>query len=190
MSYFFHTFPSVLVRVIVVSFYFLHHSWDMASNLLCQMFLCSAVQACRGHVTDQSLSSWVPRKHSTGTAGLSRRRIGSSSVVDVQYVLAFAISLAQLCNSAKWFINKVDPLLKRPKERKQQQWKLHSDLQLLIIYRIVCLLNDATGYRVQEAQVEVCVRDCINDYRALSPRPFTFVVRTMQQASFVRCNFL
>ncbi|XP_047217858.1 plexin-A1-like isoform X1 [Girardinichthys multiradiatus] len=41
--------------------------------------------------------------------------------------------------------------------------------------RIVCLLNDATGFRVQEAQVEVCVRDCINDYRALSPRPFTFV---------------
>ncbi|XP_044066590.1 plexin-A1-like isoform X3 [Siniperca chuatsi] len=41
--------------------------------------------------------------------------------------------------------------------------------------RIVCLLNDATSYRVQEAQVEVCVRDCINDYRALSPRPFTFV---------------
>ncbi|KAG7239845.1 hypothetical protein INR49_030558 [Caranx melampygus] len=41
--------------------------------------------------------------------------------------------------------------------------------------RIVCKLNDATGYRVQEAQVEVCVRDCINDYRALSPRPFTFV---------------
>ncbi|KAM4571445.1 plexin-A1-like isoform 2-T2 [Fundulus diaphanus] len=41
--------------------------------------------------------------------------------------------------------------------------------------RIVCLLNDATGYRVQEAQVEVCVRDCVNDYRALSPRPFTFV---------------
>uniref|UniRef100_A0A8C7ZDZ9 Plexin A1a n=1 Tax=Oryzias sinensis TaxID=183150 RepID=A0A8C7ZDZ9_9TELE len=29
--------------------------------------------------------------------------------------------------------------------------------------------------RVQEAQVEVCVRDCVNDYRALSPRPFTFV---------------
>ncbi|XP_043992814.1 plexin-A1-like [Gambusia affinis] len=41
--------------------------------------------------------------------------------------------------------------------------------------RIVCLLNDATGYRVQEAQVEVCVRACVNDYRALSPRPFTFV---------------
>ncbi|XP_059397407.1 plexin-A1-like isoform X3 [Carassius carassius] len=41
--------------------------------------------------------------------------------------------------------------------------------------RIVCLLNDATGYRVQEAQVEVCVRDCLADYRALSPRAFTFV---------------
>uniref|UniRef100_A0A8C2WEC3 Plexin-A1 n=1 Tax=Cyclopterus lumpus TaxID=8103 RepID=A0A8C2WEC3_CYCLU len=41
--------------------------------------------------------------------------------------------------------------------------------------KIVCLLNDATNYRVQEAQVEVCVRDCVNDYRALSPRPFTFV---------------
>ncbi|CAB1336406.1 unnamed protein product [Coregonus sp. 'balchen'] len=41
--------------------------------------------------------------------------------------------------------------------------------------QIVCLLNDATGYRVQEANVEVCVRDCLTDYRALSPRAFTFV---------------
>uniref|UniRef100_A0A8B9GVQ2 Plexin-A1 n=1 Tax=Astyanax mexicanus TaxID=7994 RepID=A0A8B9GVQ2_ASTMX len=41
--------------------------------------------------------------------------------------------------------------------------------------RIVCQINDATGYRVQEAQVEVCVRDCLPDYRALSPRGFTFV---------------
>ncbi|KAL1021077.1 hypothetical protein UPYG_G00008430 [Umbra pygmaea] len=41
--------------------------------------------------------------------------------------------------------------------------------------RIVCLLSDATGYRVQEANVEVCVRDCLADYRALSPRAFTFV---------------
>uniref|UniRef100_A0A8C2EBC7 Plexin A1a n=1 Tax=Cyprinus carpio TaxID=7962 RepID=A0A8C2EBC7_CYPCA len=46
--------------------------------------------------------------------------------------------------------------------------------------RIVCLLNDATGYRVQEAQVEVCVRDCLADYRALSPRAFTFVVSPFQ----------
>lgn len=61
--------------------------------------------------------------------------------------------------------------------------QIHPDLclsLLLSINRIVCLLNDATGYRVQEAQVEVCVRDCVNDYRALSPRPFTFVVRTTQ----------
>lgn len=43
--------------------------------------------------------------------------------------------------------------------------------------RIVCQLNDATGYRVQEAQVEVCVRDCIHpDYKAVSSKAFTFVV--------------
>lgn len=43
--------------------------------------------------------------------------------------------------------------------------------------RIVCRLNDATGYRVQEAQVEVCVRDCIHqDYKAVSTKAFTFVV--------------
>lgn len=43
--------------------------------------------------------------------------------------------------------------------------------------RIVCKLNDATGYRVQEAQVEVCVRDCIHpDYKAVSSKAFTFVV--------------
>lgn len=43
--------------------------------------------------------------------------------------------------------------------------------------RIVCRLNDATGYRVQEAQVEVCVRDCIHqDYKAVSSKAFTFVV--------------
>ncbi|XP_019718683.1 plexin-A1-like [Hippocampus comes] len=49
------------------------------------------------------------------------------------------------------------------------------ETEYLSAERIVCLLNDATGYRVQEAQVEVCVRNCVNDYRALSPRPFTFV---------------
>ncbi|TMS16150.1 Plexin-A1 [Larimichthys crocea] len=51
--------------------------------------------------------------------------------------------------------------------------------------RIVCLLNDATSYRVQEAQVEVCVRDCVNDYRALSPRPFTFVGSYLNAGSYV-----
>lgn len=42
--------------------------------------------------------------------------------------------------------------------------------------RIVCQLADATGYRVHEAPVEVCVRDCQPEYRAVSPRSFTFVV--------------
>lgn len=41
--------------------------------------------------------------------------------------------------------------------------------------QIVCRLADATGYRVQEAHVEVCVRDCLQDYRAVSPKVFTFV---------------
>uniref|UniRef100_A0A671R0E5 Plexin A1 n=1 Tax=Sinocyclocheilus anshuiensis TaxID=1608454 RepID=A0A671R0E5_9TELE len=41
--------------------------------------------------------------------------------------------------------------------------------------QIVCRLADATGYRVQEAQVEVCVRDCLPEYRAVSPKAFTFV---------------
>ncbi|KAG9277072.1 plexin-A1 [Astyanax mexicanus] len=41
--------------------------------------------------------------------------------------------------------------------------------------QIVCRLTDATGYRVQEAQVEVCVRDCQPEYRAISPKAFTFV---------------
>lgn len=52
-------------------------------------------------------------------------------------------------------------------------------------YRIVCLLNDATGYRVQEANVEVCVRDCLTDYRALSTRAFTFVVSHIQMTHWM-----
>ncbi|XP_059353725.1 plexin-A1b [Carassius carassius] len=41
--------------------------------------------------------------------------------------------------------------------------------------QIVCRLADATGYRLQDAQVEVCVRDCLPEYRAVSPKAFTFV---------------
>uniref|UniRef100_A0A669DWD5 Plexin-A1 n=1 Tax=Oreochromis niloticus TaxID=8128 RepID=A0A669DWD5_ORENI len=42
--------------------------------------------------------------------------------------------------------------------------------------QIVCRLNDATGYRVQEAQVEVCVRECSHpDYKTVSSKAFTFV---------------
>uniref|UniRef100_A0A8D3C6W5 Plexin-A1 n=1 Tax=Scophthalmus maximus TaxID=52904 RepID=A0A8D3C6W5_SCOMX len=48
--------------------------------------------------------------------------------------------------------------------------------QYISAEQIVCRLNDATGYRVQEAQVEVCVRDCIHpDYKAVSTKAFTFV---------------
>ncbi|XP_039628662.1 plexin-A1-like isoform X1 [Polypterus senegalus] len=41
--------------------------------------------------------------------------------------------------------------------------------------RIVCIIEDATGYRIQDAHVEVCVRDCSMDYRAVSQKTFTFV---------------
>uniref|UniRef100_A0A7N8YC87 Plexin-A1 n=1 Tax=Mastacembelus armatus TaxID=205130 RepID=A0A7N8YC87_9TELE len=48
--------------------------------------------------------------------------------------------------------------------------------QYISAEQIVCRLNDATGYRVQEAQVEVCVRDCLHpDYKAISTKAFTFV---------------
>lgn len=53
----------------------------------------------------------------------------------------------------------------------------HLSTSVCPFFRIVCRLNDATGYRVQEAQVEVCVRDCIHpDYKAVSTKAFTFVV--------------
>ena len=43
--------------------------------------------------------------------------------------------------------------------------------------RIVCLLGDATGYpTLQTTNLEVCVKECQPDYRALKPRAFTFVV--------------
>ena len=48
---------------------------------------------------------------------------------------------------------------------------------LSLSLRIVCRLADATGYSVQDARVEVCVRDCIHpDYKATSVKSFTFVV--------------
>lgn len=56
-------------------------------------------------------------------------------------------------------------------------WNVLPNLCAAVFFRIVCQLNDATGYRVQEAQVEVCVRDCIHqDYKAVSSKAFTFVV--------------
>ncbi|KAG8435909.1 hypothetical protein GDO86_007125 [Hymenochirus boettgeri] len=42
--------------------------------------------------------------------------------------------------------------------------------------QIVCEIGDAGRMRIHEAQVEVCVKDCSQDYRAISPKSFTFVV--------------
>ncbi|CAG5983039.1 unnamed protein product [Menidia menidia] len=48
--------------------------------------------------------------------------------------------------------------------------------QYISAEQIVCRLNDATGYRVQEAQVEVCVRDCSHpEFKTVSTKAFTFV---------------
>ncbi|CAL8354397.1 unnamed protein product, partial [Gadus morhua 'NCC'] len=48
--------------------------------------------------------------------------------------------------------------------------------QYISAEQIVCRLADATGYSVQDARVEVCVRDCIHpDYKATSVKSFTFV---------------
>ncbi|KAJ8257312.1 hypothetical protein GJAV_G00184240 [Gymnothorax javanicus] len=41
--------------------------------------------------------------------------------------------------------------------------------------RIVCQVADATGYRIQDTPVEVCVGSCAAEYRALSPKAFSFV---------------
>ncbi|XP_028824338.1 plexin-A1-like [Denticeps clupeoides] len=42
--------------------------------------------------------------------------------------------------------------------------------------RIVCELSDATAYPAQQAaSLEVCVKECHPEYRALKPRAFTFV---------------
>uniref|UniRef100_A0AAY4ESB7 Plexin-A1 n=1 Tax=Denticeps clupeoides TaxID=299321 RepID=A0AAY4ESB7_9TELE len=41
--------------------------------------------------------------------------------------------------------------------------------------QIVCRLADATGHPASQSPVEVCVRDCLPEYRAVSPKPFVFV---------------
>lgn len=45
--------------------------------------------------------------------------------------------------------------------------------------RIVCEIGDASPSKVHEARVEVCIRDCSPNYRAMSPKSFTFVVSPM-----------
>ncbi|NP_001088457.1 uncharacterized protein LOC495321 precursor [Xenopus laevis] len=49
--------------------------------------------------------------------------------------------------------------------------------------QIVCEINDAGRTRVHEAQVEVCVKDCSQDYRAISPKSFTFVVPSFNRVT-------
>lgn len=60
----------------------------------------------------------------------------------------------------------------------------------LSFFRIVCRLADATGYRVQDSHVEVCVRDCLPEYRAVSPKAFTFVVSQKYARVIIKINIL
>ncbi|XP_013919783.1 PREDICTED: plexin-A1-like [Thamnophis sirtalis] len=43
--------------------------------------------------------------------------------------------------------------------------------------QIVCEIGEASPSKIQDAPVEVCVRDCSPSYKAIAPKSFTFVVR-------------
>ncbi|NXX05504.1 PLXA1 protein, partial [Larus smithsonianus] len=47
--------------------------------------------------------------------------------------------------------------------------------------QIVCEIGDASLSKVHEARVEVCIRDCSPNYRATSPKSFTFVTPTFSR---------
>ncbi|XP_010141618.1 PREDICTED: plexin-A1, partial [Buceros rhinoceros silvestris] len=47
--------------------------------------------------------------------------------------------------------------------------------------QIVCEIGDASPSKVHEARVEVCIRDCSPNYRAMSPKSFTFVTPTFSR---------
>ncbi|NXI40334.1 PLXA1 protein, partial [Galbula dea] len=47
--------------------------------------------------------------------------------------------------------------------------------------QIVCEIGDASSSKVHEARVEVCIGDCTTNYRALSPKTFTFVTPTFSR---------
>ncbi|KAM6344402.1 plexin-A1 [Alca torda] len=47
--------------------------------------------------------------------------------------------------------------------------------------QIVCEIGDASSGKVHEARVEVCIRDCSPNYRATSPKSFTFVTPTFSR---------
>lgn len=57
-------------------------------------------------------------------------------------------------------------------------WYQDTESFLLSSLRIVCEIGDATLSK-HEARVEVCIRDCTPNYRAISPKTFTFVVSPM-----------
>uniref|UniRef100_A0A8C6Z730 Plexin-A1 n=3 Tax=Palaeognathae TaxID=8783 RepID=A0A8C6Z730_NOTPE len=44
--------------------------------------------------------------------------------------------------------------------------------------QIVCEIGDASPSKVHDARVEVCIQDCSPNYRAMSPKSFTFVTPT------------
>ncbi|KAL7986127.1 hypothetical protein Chor_011293 [Crotalus horridus] len=47
--------------------------------------------------------------------------------------------------------------------------------------QIVCEIGEASPSKIQDAPVEVCVRDCSPSYKAIAPKSFTFVVPTFSQ---------
>lgn len=55
-------------------------------------------------------------------------------------------------------------------------WCQGTEGSFLTSLRIVCEIGDASLSKVHEARVEVCIRDCSPNYRATSPKSFTFVV--------------
>lgn len=55
-------------------------------------------------------------------------------------------------------------------------WQVHQN-SFPASPRIVCEIGDASPSKIHEARVEVCIRDCSPNYRATSPKSFTFVVR-------------
>uniref|UniRef100_A0A803YLC6 Sema domain-containing protein n=1 Tax=Meleagris gallopavo TaxID=9103 RepID=A0A803YLC6_MELGA len=52
--------------------------------------------------------------------------------------------------------------------------------------QIVCEIGDASPSKVHDARVEVCIRDCSPNYRATSPKSFTFVTPTFSRVTPAR----
>uniref|UniRef100_A0A8C2TYF3 Plexin-A1 n=1 Tax=Coturnix japonica TaxID=93934 RepID=A0A8C2TYF3_COTJA len=52
--------------------------------------------------------------------------------------------------------------------------------------QIVCEIGDASPSKVHDARVEVCIRDCSPNYRATSPKSFTFVTPTFSRVTPTR----